>query len=164
MRNEDGTPWYRQLWAWLVMVPPAAAVIAGITTVVIAASGADHVVRDDYVKVGLELREDDHREQAARALGLAANVHLIRADGRLTVVFRDGATVPDRLTLRLVHPTDAHRDRIATLNRDGNVFRGDLGQEAPGRWRVQVEPADRAWRLAGDLAADASAVALGTGT
>ena len=65
-------PWYKQVWVWLIMVPPLAAVLGGIATIVIAASGADHVIRDDYVKVGLELREDASRLEAARQLGLSA--------------------------------------------------------------------------------------------
>jgi hypothetical protein len=31
-----GVPWYRQLWPWLVMLPPLAAVLGGIVTLVLA--------------------------------------------------------------------------------------------------------------------------------
>ena len=31
MRDRDSRPWYRQLWPWLLMLPPAAAVIGGVS-------------------------------------------------------------------------------------------------------------------------------------
>lgn len=154
-------PWYKQVWVWLIMVPPLAAVLGGITTIVIAASGADHVIRDDYVKVGLELREDASRLEAARRLGLSANVHLLRDDGRVIVTLRGQPAADAGLLLRLVHPTDANRDQEVTLTLDGNVYRGLLPQPVAGRWLLQLEPVDHSWRLAGELAAEASAVALG---
>lgn len=157
-------PWYKQIWAWLIMLPPAAAVVAGLATVVIAHTGADDVISDDYVKTGLELREDASRREAAQRLGLSANVHLVRADGRVIVVLRGLSAEAPAMHVRLVHPTDASRDLEAPLQPSGGAFRADVGREANGRWLVQVEPADRSWRLAGELAADASAVELGTGT
>jgi hypothetical protein len=33
---EDDKPWYKQFWPWFVFALPAIAVIAGITTVIIA--------------------------------------------------------------------------------------------------------------------------------
>lgn len=165
MSMRDDAPWYKQLWVWLIMLPPAAAVVAGIATVVIAATGADHVLPTDYVKDGLELREDTRRQDTAAALGLGANVHLLRADGRVTVILRGPEqSLPATLTLRMAHPTDAARDLQTALVRDGKVYRGDLHQEAPGRWVLQIEPEDQAWRLAGELAAEASGITLGRGS
>lgn len=155
-------PWYRHLMVWLIMLPPAAAVVSGVTLLYIAAAGGDPVLRDDYVKIGMTLEADSSRDAAARALGLGANVHLLRQDGRVTVVLRGPLErVPDNLTLRLLHPTDGDQDRSAALERAGNVWQADLRQAAQGRWLVQIEPTDRAWRLAGELAAEASAVTLG---
>ena len=162
---QNNAPWYRHLWVWLIMLPPLAAVVGGIATLVIATTGADEVIRDDYVKVGLELREDTSKREAAAAMGLGANVHLLRGDGRVTVIVRSGEQMlPESLVLRLVHPTDSRHDLEAPLLKVGNIYRADLGQPAAGRWVVQIEPDNQAWRLAGELPAEASALALGTGS
>lgn len=154
--------WYKQGWFWLAMTPALGGVFSGSMLVFIALQGADEVIRDDYVKVGMEMREDTFRIEAAQRLGLSANVHLLRADGRLIVTILG---LPDNtadLRLRLVHPTDSSRDHEISLTPSAGVYRADLGVAAPGRWLLQLEPTDGSWRLAGELTADASAVALGT--
>ena len=56
-------PWYKQLWPWLLMIPPAAAVIGGIVTIIIAVIYADELVVADYYRQGLvinqKLEQDD---------------------------------------------------------------------------------------------------------
>ena len=50
-------PWYREPWPWILMAPPAAAVIAGAATVWIAVGSADGLVADDYYKRGLAINQ-----------------------------------------------------------------------------------------------------------
>jgi uncharacterized protein len=50
--NRSARPWYRQLWPWLVMLPPAAAVVGGFTTLYLAISRPDREVCGDYVRDG----------------------------------------------------------------------------------------------------------------
>jgi hypothetical protein len=40
-------PWYRQLWPWLLMLPPAAAVVGGFLTLYLALATPDPLVRRD---------------------------------------------------------------------------------------------------------------------
>lgn len=154
-------PWYRHPWFWLAMTPALGGVFAGTLLVFIAVRGADEVIRDDYVKVGMELREDNSRNELARQLGLSANVHLLRSDGRVVVTIRGLDNEQPELLLRLVHPTDGSRDQEIALKPSAGVYRADLGRATSGRWLLQLEPADGSWRLDGELTADASAVALG---
>ncbi len=49
-------PWYRQLWPWLLIVPPAAAVIGGGITLYLAVSRPDALVRQDCVQDGVTMR------------------------------------------------------------------------------------------------------------
>lgn len=154
-------PWYKQAWFWLAMTPAFGGVFSGFMLVSIALRGADEVIRDDYVKVGMELREDTSRTDAAKQLGLTANVHLLRTDGRLIVTLHGLPEADVELKLRLLHPTDGNRDQEISLAPSAGVYRADLGAAMPGRWLLQLEPADGSWRLAGELTADASAVALG---
>ena len=55
--REDSEPWYRQFWPWFIFSLPAAVVVAGITTVVIANRGADDLaLRDSHSGAGGWLR------------------------------------------------------------------------------------------------------------
>ena len=48
-------PWYRQLWPWLLIVPPAAAVIGGSLTLYLAVTRPDTLVREDCFKDGVTM-------------------------------------------------------------------------------------------------------------
>ena len=41
MSTETARPWYRQFWPWLLIIPPAAAVIGGILTLYLAITRPD---------------------------------------------------------------------------------------------------------------------------
>ena len=55
-----GTPpakaWYRQLWPWLLIVPPAAAVVGGGITLYLAVTRPDTLVRQDCVQDGVTMK------------------------------------------------------------------------------------------------------------
>jgi len=48
-------PWYRHLWPWLLIVPPAGAVIGGSITLYLAVTRPDTLVRKDCVKDGVTM-------------------------------------------------------------------------------------------------------------
>jgi hypothetical protein len=154
-------PWYKHPWFWMAMTPALGGVFSGILLVFIAVRGADEVIRADYVKVGMEPLEDNSRREAAKRLGLSANIHLLRADGRIIVTVRGLPEEQPELLLRMVHPTDGSRDQEVALVPSAGVYRADLGRATSGRWTLQLEPTVGSWRLDGELTADASAVALG---
>ena len=52
MSTDNARPWYRQLWPWLLIVPPAAAVIGGMITLYLAVTRPDVLVRKDCVRDG----------------------------------------------------------------------------------------------------------------
>ena len=52
MTTETARPWYRQLWPWLLIIPPAAAVIGGMITLYLAVTRPDILVRKDCVRDG----------------------------------------------------------------------------------------------------------------
>lgn len=57
-QNPRVVPWYRQAWPWLVMLPPAVAVIGGIATVYLAFRHADPEVCGHYVSDAFGVRDD----------------------------------------------------------------------------------------------------------
>ena len=52
MSTTTPRPWYRQLWPWLLIVPPAAAVLGGSLTLYLAVTRPDTLVRKDCVRDG----------------------------------------------------------------------------------------------------------------
>jgi hypothetical protein len=56
MDSRSSRPWYRQLWPWLLMLPPAMAVIGGAITLYLALSRPDALVRQDCVRDGVTMR------------------------------------------------------------------------------------------------------------
>jgi hypothetical protein len=69
MSDPTVRPWYRQLWPWLLIVPPAAAVIGGGVTLYLAITRPDTLVRKDCVKDGVTMVCG---EEARRLLDAAA--------------------------------------------------------------------------------------------
>jgi hypothetical protein len=160
-------PWYRQRWPWLLMVPPLAAVIGGMITIVLAVRSNDGVVAADYYKRGLAINAELSRSRRAAELGLTAEVQAAgeSAGDSVHVRVSSGAqSLPPEpaLRIRLVHPGRGGAARIAMLSRvsadpEGRSaeYRGAWQEaaelHAPVAWRVVVEARD--WRLDGGIAA-----------
>jgi hypothetical protein len=58
LSTTSAPPWYRQLWPWLLMAPPIAAVLGGIATVVLAVVSFDGLVADKVYPRPLTIREE----------------------------------------------------------------------------------------------------------
>jgi uncharacterized protein len=57
VNNESAAPWWRWGHVWLLIAGPAAAVVAGIVTAVMAFRGQDPVVAQDYYRRGIEINK-----------------------------------------------------------------------------------------------------------
>jgi hypothetical protein len=138
------------------MAGPAAVVVAGITTAVIAFRGADGLVADDYYKQGLGVNRQIARDQAARDLAIAGEVRVL--PDRVRVTLTAGASLPDRLTVRFAHPSRASEDRVVHPARvaDG-AWEAPLPGLPAGRWRAIVETEH--WRVGAQLDTNAATAA-----
>ena len=98
------------------------------------------------------------RDAAAARYGLSARLSL--EDQRLGLTLSGTPqTIPERLTLQLVHSTRADDDQTLQLARvTGNEYTALLAPLPPGRWNVSLEADD--WRLTGSLADDDHLVEL----
>jgi hypothetical protein len=144
-------PWYREPMLWLVILLPAAAVVAALASVVIAFVTRDAVVADEYRKEGLAINLDPTRDLAAQRLGVGAELSF--AAGTVSVRLDPGtAAPPTQLVLLLSHATRAEQDRLVRLTAGPNgSYSAALPALAPGHWYLEVSPADRAWRLTGEF-------------
>jgi hypothetical protein len=144
-------PWYREPWPWFLISLPATAVIAGVTTVWIAATSADGLVVGDYYKAGLAINQTLARDDAARALALTAT--LKNEDGALALTLAGHMKAyPEQLTLTLAHPTRQGLDQTLALSHaGGGHYRTALPALAAGKWHAQLADTASTWRLSGVL-------------
>ena len=139
------------------MSGPAIVVVAGITTAIIAFRGADGLVADDYYKQGLGVNREIARDQAAIDLGIAGELRIL--PGLVRITLASTAVLPDRLTVRFVHPARASGDRVLHPARTaGGTWEAPLADLPAGRWRAIVETAQ--WRVAAQIDTKAAEAAV----
>lgn len=56
MSTQTPRPWYRQLWPWLLIIPPLGAVIGGLLTLYLAVTRPDTLVHQSCVKDGVIMK------------------------------------------------------------------------------------------------------------
>ena len=73
MKNEsiEHKPWYREPWPWVAIAIPGAAVVMGITTLVLALSNPDPLVvsDEDYREINSGLKAQQVPEAEAPGTG-----------------------------------------------------------------------------------------------
>jgi hypothetical protein len=157
----DTLPWYRQPWPWFLLALPAAAVIGGIATTVLAVRSNDGVVAADYYKRGLAINEELSRRERAVALGVAVELEAqgLHPGDTVRMRVRGDQPLPAEATLlvRLVHPGRAGADRTALLARSG-VSADNRSASYSGAWADSAAdggsvPARVAWSLVVESAA-----------
>ncbi len=138
-------PWYRHRWPWIIMSGPAAVLVAGAITTWIAFASADGLVAEDYYKQGLAINKVIAREEAARKLGVSAEV--LREKDFLRVKLRGES--PPALFVHLAHGTRAGYDQRLRLGRTPEGFyEAALPALPAGRWRMAIEDPQGRWRIA----------------
>jgi hypothetical protein len=144
--SSAGAPWYRHFWPWFIVGLLATAVVASLSTVVIAVSGRDSLVRDDYYRDGMAINRRLGREAEAERLGIGAELRFDAVTGDLQLRLRGGDTQSlDALDLSLSHPTRAERDTRVRLQRGADqVFRASLDEPLQGSWYAALLPAEEA--------------------
>ncbi len=147
------TPWYRQLWPWLLMVMPATALVGGLFTFWLAATSNNALVVDDYYREGKAINLQLARDRAASELRLFAEVSR-SGDGGISLRLSadPGFAPPDQVSLRMVHPTRAELDRTIIFRRVGEQYLAPASAQLPeaGRRTLLIEDAQGKWRLTGE--------------
>ena len=146
--KEDNKPWYKHPYVWLMIGLPASAVIAGITTVFIAAHEPDSLVVDNYYKDGLAINEVIEKDRKAVEMGLGARLEFGNSGVRLYMQSPE-PIAEGPLTLRLVHPTRAEQDQELVLVPFGDNYYEASGLEslAAVTWEVQIADNQGQWRM-----------------
>src|SRR3982750_2929065 len=125
---------------------PAAAVVAGLTTLWIALRSADRPLPVSYHWEGEHLDQDFAQQRLAAAHGI--EVEVATAGGECSATLRHAPDDPPSLTLTFTHSSDAGLDRVVLLRRlQPGQYRGACAPLPAGRWRVALEDAAGAWAI-----------------
>ena len=140
------TSWYKEPWAWLVFILPLSAVVAGITTVIIANTNPDTLVTGDYYKKGKAINLELTKIKLAQKLGIKFSLKL--SDQELVIKPTGIEKKFPRLNVSFFHPTQAHKDFFLALTPNGNGnFRQALETKVTGKWRITISPFENNWKI-----------------
>jgi len=165
MRDDGKRGFWREPMVWMIIGLPLSAVIAAVTSAVIAFKHQDSLVSEDIHKVGLVTTQGRDREDKAASLGLSARLHI--GPDHLDIALDGLSNWPDMLNLKLVHPTEAGQDKVYRLHRvdAAGHYAASFASTKQGRRLLVLEPADASWRLVGVLQSPLQGeILLGAGT
>jgi hypothetical protein len=153
--NKEIKPWFKERWPWFLMAGPAIVIVAGFITAWLAIKSNDGLVSDDYYKQGLAVNQRLQRDHQARDMGLHADMMVSGSNVRLLLGAPDTIKFPEKLVLKLMHPTQAGRDQLLEMTAEGQGFYGGkMATEISGRWLVSIEDPAAQWRLQSEWLAD----------
>ncbi|RBW49871.1 FixH family protein [Marinobacter sp. F3R11] len=152
MNNEvPVAPWYRQPWFWFLTIAPLSAITFSMCMLVVASNMKDTMVTDDYSKEGRGINLEIARDQAAKEMGLTADMAFEDRSLILKVNAEQGPLDAPYLILTLFHPTLAQNDRTIQFRNDGNgLYSGTMLQDIDGRWYYELRGPENHWRLKGE--------------
>ncbi len=144
------TPWYKEPWAWLVFFLPLSAVIAGITTLIIANTDPDTLVVGDYYKKGKAINLEISKIKNAQKLGMAFALKF--HDGELVIKPTGIDKKFPLLNVNFYHPTLEEKDFYFAMTADasGN-FRQIVEQDVSGKWRLTITPFEEHWKIQNNI-------------
>ncbi len=147
--SQLATQWYRHPWPWILMSGPAAAVIAGFVTLYIAIVHVDPLLVDQYYKEGLAINRVLERDHEAARRNYRATI-MLNQERTLVRVRIAGEMLPAELRLNFIHPTQAGLDRDFPARQiQPGLYQGAVRLAPALRWNVELEDADKQWRLTG---------------
>ncbi|GLX80262.1 hypothetical protein tinsulaeT_36020 [Thalassotalea insulae] len=140
------TPWYKEPWAWFVFILPLSAVVAGITTVIIANTDADSLVVGDYYKKGKAINLELSKIKQAQKLGIEFALKL--SNNELVIKPTGIEKQFPLLNVNFYHPTQQEKDFYLAMTADGNGnFRQTLDHDVRGKWRITISPFENHWKI-----------------
>jgi len=145
MNKNTKKSWFKQFWPWFLIILPMAAVVAGISTVVIATNNKPEMVVDDYYKTGKAINADLSLLTKAKELGISG---LVTQQPNGLLIKLEGLETNASISFSLYHSTQSKRDKAQMLTADANGdYRYETQDSLTGKWTLRIEPFDKQWRL-----------------
>lgn len=148
--ENEATPWFRQLWSWLVLGLLAFGVMMSAVMVITAIRNPPSLVTGDYAELGKVLVDTHRRADRAQQLGLAGRVSLEdsevdRPQWKLELQYLPEFQPADRLLMLIQHPTDVGRDRqVVLLESSPGIYQAGA-EHWPSRGRIIVSDLEQSW-------------------
>lgn len=140
------TPWYKEPWAWLVFFLPFSAVVAGITTYIIANDDPDPLVVGDYYKKGKAINQELSKIKLAQKLGMKFSLKF--TNNTLEIKPTGIEKTFPLLNVNFYHPTLEDNDFYLALTQDANGhFRKVIDNDISGKWRVTLSSFENNWKI-----------------
>jgi len=140
------TPWYKQFWPWFLIFLPATAVVASITTFIIAQNNQPEMVSSNSYKEGLAINTNMKLQENAKQLGIKEKVIIGPTTFSLHLT---GLNLPiEYIQLKLRHSTISQHDKNLKLVRisDG-VFQAPFILPIAGKWYLTIHDPDNTWEI-----------------
>ncbi len=145
---------------WIMLLLPAAAVVAGLATLFIALRHADRPLPANYPTEGLHVDHDFALARAAAAHGIEL-AFVAQPAGECTATLRNAPDDPDSLSLLFTNGTDPGLDRVILLRRaERGAYHGACTALPAGRWFVVLEDDAAGWAIRSQLAGGAATFTL----
>lgn len=147
IQREEFTPFYKEPFAWLLLVFPFAAVLWGIVMLSVSFKTQDSLVSDSYYKDGVSYTENQALDHRAVELQIQAQLQF---DSQQVTLGLSGqlAEEPESLQLKLIHPTLENEDVTLFLQRIGpGQYASPLEQANLGKRSVWLISPTQHWRL-----------------
>ena len=148
MSNSEN-PWYKQFWAWFLIVMLAFGVVIGLSLLTVAIRYGDSLVVDNYYEAGQGINTQLDREILSKTLKIKARIQLYQDRNTVTVDLL-GQSTPAQLQLNFISPTQVEKDRHIILQRQENgQYQGVMPETISGRRFVELIGTQNGhdWRL-----------------
>lgn len=145
-------PWYKQFWPWFIISVPLSSVLVAVVQVYAALNSSSDLVKDDYYKEGLAINQVITQREAAKSMGIEANLRLDNLTGELLLNTKN-ATAPE-LTALFAHAAVSSKDFTVTfIQTHPSEYRAQLKKPLSGIWNVYLESSN-GWQLNGRINSD----------
>lgn len=145
----DNKPWYKQLWPWLIITPPLAAVLGGIATIVIAVKNQDSLVIEKTRKLGKVVTTATQLHENATQMQIIAHLFIQPKTGTVAVEL-EGDQQSSQLLLQIAHPTLEEEDRhCSMIQEQDKIFRCQIEPLTAKRWKLRLASDETNWALSG---------------
>lgn len=144
---------WREPVLWLVIGLPLVAVIASTVMIRLALRDPADASGSSTRRIAQMQLEDLSWDREAARRGVRVQLEADATDGEIRVRLSPDDGQPASLDLVMRHPTQAARDRVLALEREGAQWRARTASWAATQaWELQLTSPAQHWRVAGRLA------------
>ncbi|MCO4787237.1 FixH family protein [Marinomonas atlantica] len=152
MSTSEAPVWYKQFWPWFIISVPLSSVLVAVVQVYAALHSSSDLVKDDYYKDGLAINQVITKREAARDLGIEADLRLDNLTGELLLTTKNATA--NTLSVLFAHAALSKKDFNVELIRVAeNEYRAQLNKPLSGIWNIYLE-SDNGWQLNGRINSD----------